>query len=66
MMEWQPIETAPKETWVLIFTPCGGIFEAICSCDGWQAQDPSDNGMSAVEFDITHWMSLPEEPETEE
>jgi hypothetical protein len=34
MTKWQPIESAPKETWVLIFTPCGGIFEAICSCDG--------------------------------
>lgn len=59
MGEWLPIESAPKETWVLTgLTGCPHLF--ILRQDHnqlWWTQDaqPSVSG--------THWMPLPEPPE---
>jgi hypothetical protein len=72
MMEWQPIETAPKEdqvlhargVWVhsnatgnrLYFDVCAGYLQ-----DGdFLAADGDDYGWRPEDY--THWMPLPEPP----
>ena len=69
--EWQPIETAPKDTTVLIHwaeskgynghTGIGGL--ADCEEDGflWYEDHGADSGETCLE-DPTHWMPLPEPP----
>jgi hypothetical protein len=62
---WKPIETAPRETWVLILTS-DGIFEARLDDRGlWEASDPRGGGTYIVGYDPTHWMPRPENPKTE-
>ena len=63
MMEWQPIETAPKDgTWVLV---CQGQNNIIRSAkwsidyDHWEV---SSGAMSYI-AGVTHWMPLPEPPQ---
>lgn len=53
-MEWQPIETAPFSTWVLVFRPqtslaCKMGVDYKHKQDGWVGNP-------------THWMPLPEPP----
>jgi hypothetical protein len=56
-MDWQPIETAPKddETWVLAFN---GDEYAVCI---WTGEYWSDNEYM-MRPQPTHWMPLPEPP----
>ena len=60
-IEWQPIETAPKDELILVGpTKRMGICVAMhCSCDGWVTE-------TCVEwvtiYTPTHWMPLPEPP----
>lgn len=67
-MKWQPIETAPTNTSVLILTK-NGIFEAHAteySGLWWFAKDPRDGGVLSLEdVDPTHWMPLPNPPKGE-
>ncbi len=64
MTEWQPIETAPRETWVLILSD-GGIFEAKLLKGLWESADPRGGGTYFLGYDPTHWMPIPDKPKTE-
>lgn len=63
-MEWQPIETAPKDKTILVFQMSdSGYFYQMAQ---WEIMK-SGNGMwtcSNGDFvdDTTHWMPLPEPP----
>ena len=62
MMEWQPIETAPKDgTEILVFDGRG-----IWLVDTEYEMYPKHNGCgccsSSVDDVATHWMPLPEIP----
>lgn len=62
MSDWQPIETAPKEEWVLLFWPYwnGPIPAVGIYCDGaWD----SDSAISHDGDSPTYWMPLPPPPE---
>lgn len=62
MSEWQPIETAPRETEVLGLCPgfprgTGSIY-IVCFSDGmWWHQ-----GYEGSINNLTHWMPLPARP----
>ena len=59
MAEWQPIETVPTETRVLIFDPTWRVCEAFADPNGHYFDPRYDewDGTGA-----THWMPLPEPP----
>jgi hypothetical protein len=66
MTQWQPIDTAPRETWVLILTS-DGIFEARLDGRGlWEAPDPGGGGTCIVGCDPTQWQPLLPPPEPTE
>jgi len=64
-MEWQPIETAPKDgTHVLLYVDkgaavniTGGFWDNHPKCGCWIA-----GGYTRKQFPPTHWMPLPEAP----
>lgn len=62
MSEWQPIETAPKDTHILVGpTKRMGICVAIFTdLDGWETETPSQYWSI---YTPTHWMPLPAPPE---
>ena len=69
-MNWQPIETAPRYTWVMLFEP-NGVYDTPDLThwiarwtygdqnDGWFDQDEN-----LVVANPTHWMPLPPPPHT--
>jgi hypothetical protein len=66
-MEWQPIETAPKDKErVLIFSERRGVREARFYCensDGTVWYDTMvGGGPMTIFYDATHWMPLPAPP----
>lgn len=74
-MEWQPIETAPKDgTEIIVFHKDGGVCAAFCPGDGfaWHCMDgnntvihKSGKSIPAITSFLespTHWMPLPEPP----
>lgn len=68
MGEWQPIETAPHETDVLLFCPDKGIanperIELGVASHGWTRNGVSNRSAHAW---ATHWMPLPPAPQPSE
>lgn len=73
-MEWQPIESAPKDgTWILTIISglwAGGTpyLPAVVRWEkrygeGWLSVEQEDNGEGPMhEFMPTHWMPLPAPP----
>jgi hypothetical protein len=63
MSDWQPIETAPMDTDVLLFEPDSYIFVG----SGWESafndDDPYWCASGGPRSFPTHWMHLPELPE---
>jgi len=70
MTDWQPIETAPKDTDVLLYLKDGGIVIG----EGWHTYDEPPYGQPSKELywinleigqvlHPTHWMPLPNPPE---
>ena len=76
--EWQAIETAPKDSVILIRSRADGVLMAKWDGVNWWAIVTGQYGSKAFEwtggeFDepfvfapVTHWMPLPPEPEEEE
>ena len=70
-MEWQPIETAPKDgTKVLLhcvgggpFTPCEWIEDGLISEEGFWSWWQADPVFFVEVKNPTHWMPLPEPPQ---
>lgn len=63
-MEWQPIETAPRDVRVLIRFRCGHVEDATihpCSDDGGWIYCLFD-GEQLMDTHPTHWMPLPNPP----
>ena len=70
---WQPIETAPKDKYVLVFSESYGVcvsfytrgidHESDVIRDGWFSpeRDNRDERM-VLDGTVTHWMPLPEPP----
>ena len=61
-MNWQPIETAPKDATILI-GDVGGVhagywWETTTGFSGWALCDQAPQ----EQFNPTHWMPLPEPP----
>jgi hypothetical protein len=65
-MEWQPIETAPKNKCkILGFDPSLlGIVIAEWD-DGWYVDKCSQDGLGFENTPLTHWMPLPNPPKGE-
>ena len=67
-MEWQPIETAPRDgTYVLLYWPRGdGIHETVVEGHFYTARDGDEFwwAVSRLEdrTDPTHWLPLPAPP----
>lgn len=61
-MEWQPIETAPKDGTVILAYVSGGHHALVAWNDDWEdwLHLPWHESMPAV---ITHWMPLPAPPQ---
>lgn len=57
MSDWQPINIAPKDDAILLYSPSDGIL--IC---GWHCGRWDDGEGRPWGDDATHWMPLPEEP----
>jgi hypothetical protein len=67
---WQPIDTAPKDRVVLLYVPDMGNWPddpAIVTAIWGDGQGWVDNGMAhcATYGHPTHWMPLPEPPQSE-
>lgn len=58
--QWQPIQTAPKDEWIMVWDEAEGIPRIVrfqqC-CDGFEDEWGHHAG------DLTHWLPLPKEPE---
>lgn len=67
-MEWQPIETAPKDgTEVLCFSDDLGIFVAYIDDHNHNQKPKWSTGFGEKsEIDPTHWMPLPAPPKAPE
>lgn len=63
-MQWQSIETAPKDkkTWVLTYDPTD--LDQPIKVDRWDymGRDKDDNSVYGWDGSPTYWMSLPEPP----
>lgn len=69
-MNWQPIETAPKDgAAILIYTPSfyfgAGVYLAWWGGDWWEVCTEGRTGHSYSCSRATHWMPLPEPPTTD-
>lgn len=72
MTQWQPIITAPKNEYVLVFCPDAADHTQIMICGHLEAQgDPdgpdwyelnADTRPAPLDVDPTHWMPLPDAP----
>lgn len=63
-MEWQPIETAPKNGDADILLYGVGLGEPEMFVGGWWAleEDWANQSGQIIRFTPTHWMPLPPEP----
>lgn len=76
MIEWQPIETAPKDgTEIIVYHPTAGVCAAFCPDEGfaWHCMDGNNRvigsksgksipSMTSFMTAPTHWMPLPLPP----
>lgn len=69
---WQPIETAPKNEYILVFCPDAADYTQIMICgllefDGdpdspvWYELN-ADTRPDPLDVEPTHWMALPQKP----
>lgn len=63
MTGWQPIETAPRDgTEVLLFWKGGGC--GVYHFNHYGNWDDGDYSSHMTDDDFSHWMPIPEPPET--
>lgn len=65
MSEWKPINTAPKDVWIIGYDPSLlGVCFAICESVewGWYVEAASQDGLGYYDMPLTHWMPIPEPP----
>lgn len=71
MSEWQPIETAPKGTKVLVYSPdrcancppeAGGAITAWHDGEYWCNGRLETGEIAVLKHAPTHWMPLPQPP----
>lgn len=63
-MEWQPIETAPEASWILIYNHKLGTYDV--GRKGGNGMCKNNWGLSGSRrHQPTHWMPLPEPPTKE-
>ena len=64
-MNWKPIETAPKDEAILTFDRYCGVMMVRWDRQhkDWRVLDPYLARLAGDEFNMTHWMPLPEPPE---
>lgn len=61
--EWQPVETAPKDTRVLVCQMTDGDYERQITCGWLETGSPSEYWFcDIVGLWPTHWMPLPSHP----
>lgn len=62
-MEWQPIETAPKDgTTIAVAAFCDFNQLWVFRQDYWRAHADGNGGWGAWHHNRTHWMPLPAPP----
>lgn len=66
-MEWQPVETCPENSAVLVYAPDGenqtkGL---VTQCFHFRGDDFSHGYYSTAVRGVTHWMALPDAPNVE-
>ena len=69
-MEWQPIDTAPKDKFVLLAGPSGyttieTVFATGRTCSDYRVGrwiDHANDDLTDWGFNPTHWMPLPDPP----
>jgi hypothetical protein len=66
MTEWQPIDTAPRDTQILLFVPPSGVYIG----EGWTDHTRDEKpayfyDLEVGEIQPTHWMPLPAPPKKE-
>lgn len=64
-MEWQPIDTAPKDGTFVLITDGETIEVARTLGSGWIASDGADFDYGRWDEHLTHWMPLPPAPTTD-
>lgn len=57
--KWQPIETAPEDTLLLVWQEWGPRLRYIRHGELWDENEFLDDS----EREVSHWMPLPEPPE---
>lgn len=73
MSEWQPIETAPTDTELLLFAKVHmaldnytADFLSVGMLETWYTHEWVDHDGEPLSFIPTHWMPLPKPPKLEE
>lgn len=64
-MEWQPIETAPKDRPILVCQKQNGIIKTAHNIDEYGNWKTGSGHMDFI-VGVTHWMPLPPPPKVEE
>ncbi len=68
-MNWQPIETAPKDgTDILVYNDDGHVYEARYDYDKWRFATADQHGCgccAGYDDAPTHWMPIPDKPEVD-
>jgi hypothetical protein len=59
-MDWQPIETAPKFTELLLWDPVVGVV----STGEWYENEGWLMTFDEIPFEPTHWMPMPAPPQS--
>ena len=69
MSEWQPIETAPMNQWIIVvvsgvFEPTGKPYRPAIAmlCGGNQVKNCDSRYHLLEDWPISHWMEIPEPP----